>query len=411
VRIPKTFVLGLALCACGQPMQSVAPSSQGQALTDNGVPQNGFPNWGERTVLVLTNRVRADPQAALTCTAEECPDKSCYGPAAPVVWNYDLNRAARFHEHNLIASRSDLQHPSPCTLDPSIGSTYPDTCDGSPACACTADFCVAHCGCVQGTDPFDRLGYFFPGTGDQYACAENIAAGYGDPFEVVDAWINESCGPETGYVCSETDCADNQSHRANIFARQNTLMGAGAVPAFGNYCNYGESWWGQDFGCGTVEVPKLVAGTHYPESGTALTFYANWRAPTGPTSAKLDIDGACHDMDVDRGKAGNATYAWSGDVGSGCHRYAFVFADGDGSVTLPARGAYLAGTGCTADWDATAVAPCGGAGSGSSSASSGGSSGGGSGADEGGCTSAGGLSLLAWPLLIAIYRKRRAGIV
>src|SRR5277367_2896322 len=102
-------------------------------LSANGVPQNGFPSWEERTILVLTNRARADPTAALaSCASSGCQDATCYSVSRPLAWDYNLNRSARFHVTNLVESAAPLQHPSPCLLSSDIASTFPATCAGDP---------------------------------------------------------------------------------------------------------------------------------------------------------------------------------------------------------------------------------------------------------------------------------------
>ncbi len=339
-------------------------------LSANGVPQNGFPNWEERTLLVLTNRARADPAMALaSCASSDCPDATCYAPGTPYVWSYDLNRSARFHMANLVDSAAPLQHPSPCLLVSTIGTDYPANCDGSPSCACQGGTSICDCSgcgtcnlndpnetCV--TTPGARGALFTP-----YWQGENIAAGYGDPLASMEGWLTEAC--TWTQTCGFQNCtAGENGHRYNILNQDfgYQMMGGGSVQASGASACYPNEWDCQDFGGGSnPTVPELVAGTHYPNDGsTGLTFWVNWFDDQPPTSAVLNVDGACHSMTVDRGSGGNATYAWNGSVTNGCHSYVFVFTDHTGLVSqLPEVGAYQVGGSCSADYVTDAPAGCG----------------------------------------------------
>ena len=175
-----------ALCGC---LLSALTLSARVALAGSpanlGVPQGGFPSWAERSLQVFVNRDRSDPQAALaSCAAADCPDAPCYAPVPPLAYDYDLARSARFQLASLQKSHSPLAHHSPCLLDPSIGSHYPQTCDGDPACACQGPL---ECDCSQGTatdcscdpsdpacvtQPFNRGLFFTP-----HWNGENLSAG------------------------------------------------------------------------------------------------------------------------------------------------------------------------------------------------------------------------------------------
>jgi len=99
----------------------------------------------------------------------------------------------------------------------------------------------------------------------------------------------------------------------------------------------------------------LVVGAHYPESGTTVDFYASWYDTGAPSFATVDVDGTCHTMTVERGSGGNAVYKTTNAVGSGCHRYAFIFKNSAGTrERFPSTGAF--GIGCGADFSADALA-------------------------------------------------------
>jgi len=333
-------------------------------LSANGVPQNGFPSWNERTILVLTNRARADPVAALSsCAGSGCQDAICYTASQPLVWDYDLNRSARFHMTNLVDASAPLQHPSPCVLATNIATVYPSSCDGSTSCACANRVSACGCGgcscdtssasCV--TQPFQRIQMFNP-----LGCAENIAAGYADPEASLIGWLTEACSWNNS--CGFQTCTSGENgHRYNILDPNSQILGAGSVPSSTTACVTNGEWDSQDFGCGAnPTIPKLVAGTNNPQAGSATTFYANWYDTAPPATAVVNVDGTCNAMTVDRGSGGNATYSWHGSIGSGCRSYVFVFTDSQGAtVQLPEVGAYLAGDGCNGDYQATAPSGCG----------------------------------------------------
>jgi hypothetical protein len=378
-------------------------SASTTALAQVGVPENGFPSWAERTDLVLSNRARADPATELApCKANgDCPDYGCYSPSPPLVYGYTLNLSARFHVANLVASGSMLQHPSPCLLASNIASTYPASCsDASPSCACSSGAAACTCNscscdssqssCV--TQPFDRIALFTP-TACNMACGENISAGYSDPQAAVEGWLLEQCSGWNG-SCTSATCTGNteNGHRSNILSSSYTTIGTGAVTAPGSAC-YSQEWDSQDFSGTQVTIPKLVAGTHFPQMGTSVQFWANWYDSAAPSAAMVNVAGTCSPMTVDRGTGGNLTYTYQGTIPSGCSPYVFTFKDSTGTVfTVPSAGAYQAGSSCSSDYVTTAPASCGGAGSsgGDAGSGSGSGSGGGSGSGSGGGGSGGG---------------------
>ncbi len=329
--------------ACGLP-QDVSPGTLGQAV---GEPQNGYPTWNERTVLVLTNRARADPAKALSeCNSGCCPwaeySATCYPPVQPLVWDYNLNRSSRFHSTFLGKGNCGLTHYSCCTLASDVGSS---TCDGDPACACTAGTFACDCTACTGmqTDPFTRIGLF--GTG---GCAENAAAGVSDPVQVFHLWIDECASTSTCGFSS------GNGHRWNILSGANTQVGVGAYVASSNCWN---AFFTQDFGCGGVSIPTLVAGSHYPYSGsgpTAFTFWVNHYETSGaPQLETVVIDGECNDLALDTGTVTNGTWTANLTLPVGCHDYYFLFRDAAGSpVPYPTTGSLTVGVGaaCASDY-------------------------------------------------------------
>src|SRR5512137_2786889 len=138
----------LSSCSEPRPPGGIDPASGagtiGELQQALGEPQNGFPSWEERLVLVQTNRVRCDPVAEI---AAICPT-SCtgtYSPVKPLALNYDMSRAARFQGTSLRKANAGLMHESICTLVSNLGSIYPSTCDGSASCACVGGTATCTC--------------------------------------------------------------------------------------------------------------------------------------------------------------------------------------------------------------------------------------------------------------------------
>lgn len=296
------------------------PTAQAQP----GVPQNGFPNWHERMLLVLANRARAEP----TAEARACAVSTA---RSPLDWHNALNRAARFHSANM-ARTGQFQHDSPCTLVSNISSLFPPngTCDGSAACACAGGTVSCNPTCTSWSA---RLTLFASPGG---ARAENIAWGYSTPRSVHTAWMNST------------------GHCNNIL---------------GNYVVFGAGWdanrWTQDFSSsGSIGGP-LVAGGHEPQFvgavPTTVEFRVNYYDTRGaPHDAMLNVDGVCSPMARERGSTTNGTFLATQLLsGSTCRRYAFVFTDPAGAtVRLPASGAYGVGASGCADWMPEAPTPC-----------------------------------------------------
>lgn len=267
-----------------------------------GVPKDGYPDWHERTVHVLANRVRADPTAEQKACSNNTPQK-------PLGWSYPLNRAARFHSQNL-RQTGKFSHDSPCTLVSNISEIFPPngTCDGSAACACVGGKAECSPGC---TSPWSRMGSF-----GQSGSGENIAYGYGSPEYVMSGWMNSS------------------GHCSNILGGHSAL-GVG----------HSQSYWTQNFGYGVLDGP-LIAGTHQPMASTGeVEFRVNYYDPNGaPKISGLNFDGTCVPMTRERGTDTNGTWLAKATVGSGCRRYTFVFEDAQGQVVvLPEQGSYGVG--------------------------------------------------------------------
>ena len=301
-----------------------------------GEPTDGFPSWSERVVHVWTNRARADPATDLAdCTV--CAEKDCYTtPVAPVLWNHNLARAARFHSDNLSLGGCRIQHDSPCTLIDNLNSQYdPGSCDGSPSCACEEGELT----CGASTTSWSARVRLF-GTAPN---AENVASGRSDPVRTFYQWFHEpddnsSCGFRT-----------ENGHRYNIVNGNLHSLGVGKAKS--------ASVWTQDFS--NVGSPSgIVGGVHYPETGSTLEFRANWYAEN-PMRMEVNIDGVCSNMTLERGTAQNGTYLATVNGLSGCNNYVFHAIDASGAdIYFPSSGSFRIG--CSEDWHATRPTDCAG---------------------------------------------------
>jgi hypothetical protein len=351
---------------------SIVVTAVGATARAQGIPQDGFPNWQERTMWVFVNRDRADPETALLSCTVGCPDAFCYkAPLIPLAYNLQLSHSARLQPTILAENNVTLMHPSPCVLNPDIAETYPDECDGGTDCVCQTpvqcSFPPNSQDCLCGEDTSDtskfenpdaRIRLFAPGSS---VYAENLAAGQVDP-QVAESWLlDENCTCCPAFACVAIECpADGgtNGHRANLMSTAVNSIGLGAVEAPQSDCYHtapASYYWGQDFAFfDSAVVLKIVAGSHFPQSGTSLSFYANWFDPQdgAPKNASVIIDSQSHAMTVDRGSGGNATYVYDATLPTGsCKPYSFAFTDAAGNaVTLPVSGTYLAGDKCSADY-------------------------------------------------------------
>jgi len=331
----------LSLLVCAAACTSGRPESAqvGTARAAVGEPQNGFPNWDERVILLWTDRARSDPQADLAdCSG--CAEKACYSPEPPLRWSYALTRSARFHSANQ-TSCGKMTHDSSCTLVSDIGDLYvPGTCDGSASCACVGGGPPCTCDSPNPcTGTWSRIG-MFGGSGS----GENVAGGgLGNPTSRFYAWLYE-------YYDKPDNCAfdygpPTNGHRWNILTNSGPGLGVGCA---GSYCT-------QDFGGPADPARKIYVGVHHPQTGVVIDFRAHWYDPVGgaPQQAMVNVAGSCYAMSVERGvEESNATYLLQGHSVSGCTRYYFVFKDSEGTwVTYPEEGSF--GINCGEDYDSS----------------------------------------------------------
>jgi hypothetical protein len=325
-------------CSTGTPQQTTPPEKTAVARAAIGEAQNGFPSPWERAEFMAANRARSDPATV------KGPQSMVYPAQKPLVLGYDLERSARFHATTLEYGGAPLMHPSPCTLNTDVGTSG---CDGKPACACTTGMTCNDCNnCAAGTDPFTRIGYFYPpgGTG------EVAAAGYGDPWGVMDGWVDEAAG--------------NDGHRTIVDGDAYTLAGFGAAGGVQGAC------WPTfdvgDFSTATSEPPKIASAAPKPYTGPSGTFriYATWNDPAAgaPKDLSAVVDGHCAALTLELGDPKlNATYYADVPLNDGCHTV-WILAHDSGStrVTYPTTTAFTitVGNGNCMDEEPQPTADC-----------------------------------------------------
>ncbi len=292
---------------------------------------NGFPNWQERLIHEWMNRARADPQVEMAKCGADCGDAACYLPIAPLSYDVRLNRSARFHSDEML-KQGYFAHDSACSVVNDIDALYPASCDGAASCACQGGVqqCMGMC-----TSFSARVSLF------GVSASGEIIAGAPDPDQAFYQWLFEPfAGTACGYVQGPPT---TNGHRWNILESTGGVGVGMTGSAVGDF----------SFGGGAVPA-QIPSGAHYPRQAASVDVWANWYDTAGPKSALVDVDGACVPMTLQRGSAPNGAFQASlAGVGSGCHRYFFLFQDASGAdVTFPTTGSLGIGPqGSCADWD------------------------------------------------------------
>jgi hypothetical protein len=245
------------------------------------------------------------------------------------LWNLKLNRAARFHSDEMQAqSYPQIAHNSICNLVDNIDTLYPGTCQGAAACACEAGTATAWNA---------RIALFGNGTN-----GEIIASG-SDPNGAFYQWLNENYDGNM--------CAYDMGSQGNTNGHRWHLLRTGPSVGFGK----GGRGSVGDFGSGG-ETYKIPSGSHYPRQAASIEAWANWHDSAGPMSALVNVEGTCTPMSLQRGVVTAGAYrATLTGLGTGCHRYFFLFKDSAGNiVTYPSTGSLGIGpAGSCADFDTT----------------------------------------------------------
>ena len=367
-----------ALLLAGLVAGCAAAPDVGSVAEAVGEVDGGFPSPWERALFMAANRARSDPSTVKGSMS------TIYPATAPLVFHKDLARSSRFHATNLETGKAPLMHPSPCTLKTDVGTSG---CDGNPSCACTTGATCNSCGtCADGTDPFVRIKYFYTPGGS----GEVAAAGYQDPWGVMDGWVDEAAGQD--------------GHRMIVDGASYGLAGFGHAGGTAGAC------WSTfdvgDFASAKPTPAKIASAAPKPVGGNAGTFrvYATWNDPAGgaPKDLSASVDGKCVAMTRELGNDKlNATYYADVPLTAGCHPVFIVGHDAGGMRwAYPTTTAFTIAVGggtCAVEMaqpasDCDAGNPNGGpdGGAGGSGGAGGGGDGGSGGAGGGGAGGAGG---------------------
>ena len=288
-------VVGALLAVAGCNSQPEPATYEEQSL--GGDPQNGFPNPYERAMFMAANRTRSDPSTV------KGPQSKIYPAAAPLALSYDLERSSRFHANMLSKGKAPLMHASPCVLRTDVATSG---CDGDPVCGCTTGATCSSCSaCPDGTDVGTRLRYFAP---QERGWGEIIAAGYGDPWRVMDGWVDEADGDD--------------GHRAIVTSASYGVAGFGHSDSPAGACR--PNFDGGDFGGSKPATGRIPSASSKPYAGAAGSYrvYATWADPQGGAPASLNaiVDGSCVAMQRELGDPRlNATYFADVPLVAGCH--------------------------------------------------------------------------------------------
>lgn len=288
---------------------------------------DGFPSWEERVHHELTNRARVDPQLEMTACGANCGEAACYTVQPPLHYNPLLGRAARFHAAHM-GHNSYFAHNSSCTLVSNIASLYPNTCDGEASCSCEGGVNACSGAC---TTAGQRVGLFAGSYGGE------IIAGGGTPNSAFYLWLYE---PASDPTCQFTMA---NGHRW-LLLTSSSGVGFG-VDGYhvGDFGAPDSSW-----------VHPIPSGSHWPRQSATVELWANWYDTGAPLSALVNVASTCHAMTLERGTGDNGAFrADVSGVGTGCHRYYFVFTDSaNNQVTFPTTGSLGIGpAGSCDDWN------------------------------------------------------------
>jgi hypothetical protein len=378
----RVALLVVLIAGCG------AGSEVGTVSAAVGEVDNGYPTPWERALFMAANRARSDPSTVKGSAS------TIYPAQAPLVFHKDLGRSARFHAVNLETGKAPLMHPSPCTLKTDVGTSG---CDGNPSCACTTGATCNSCGtCADGTDPFVRIKYFYTAGGS----GEVAAAGYQDPWGVMDGWVDEAAGAD--------------GHRMIVDGGSYGLVGFGHASGTTGAC------WPTfdvgDFASAKPAPAKIASAAPKPIGGNAGTFrvYATWTDPASgaPADLSVSVDGKCTSLQKELGDPKlNATYYADLPLTAGCHPVFVVGHDAGGArVAYPTTTAFTiavgggtcavemaqpasdcdGGSGSGVDGGSGGAGGTGGGGAGGTGGAGGDGSGGGGGSGSGGSGGAGG---------------------
>ncbi len=314
-----------------------------------GTVFSGVPFWEERSSLVWLNVVRQTPsqfKAFLPPVQSSVSSFLLQAPVRPLLFQYDLTRAARAHSRELT-----------------------ETCPGTS---------TPHNSC-DGTDAFTRIKSFYT-PGSSATMAENV----NQPDASSNQYFHVPKHNLRAFVCDgmygmsgtgnqawplQTCPSDGPSagHRAAIMNPVFRYVGIGVWGRGGNLINAAPQVHTQDFASEFVSAPHypsqriysashIFIGSGAGENMDTMQFFVNYYFSSPPTSARVWLEGTWIDVTCKPGWGTNASNCvYTSNVmptPAACLLYFVQFVDSAGTSRYPAEGAfYTYGSGtCRRDW-------------------------------------------------------------
>ena len=264
------------------------------AFAGYGDAVDGLPSPAERELHIWTNAVRVDPAAFINdypCDFDSFQDFE-KTPKMPLLWQFDLNDAARFHSDDMLET-GNFSHSS-----------------------------------SDGTSFGDRMERFY----ESGYVGENIAAGYSTPWSA----------QVEGWMCSS-------GHRENLMSTGYEELGTGVASTYYTQ-DFGTR--GVDLSLNPI---RMGATTPFNVL-TEVTFLADFYDAFGNDPQRFDLilNGDPIPMALTYGSASQGVYSTELTIDAGpCYRYYFRAERSDGRVsTFPEDGAYGLGSCDYADAEA-----------------------------------------------------------
>ncbi len=254
-----TTILLFSTCSAPGGGTSQAPAAPGPppqfgTPTNIAVVQDGYPSLAERTSGVYVNAARMAPtDYRAKCMGGVTGILGSYPAVKPVVFNYDLNRAARFH-----------------SID------------------CTTNHCFQH-NSYDGTFWVARIASFLPGA---TVTGEVMAQGVSGAMNAVNMILNDG---------GAADHSAGDGYRAVIMDTNARQLGAG----------FDGTMWTIDFVSNTpAALPPIVSACHDFVTAGQITFWLNYydAGGSGPKKISCFVDGAEQALTFDMGSAAQGTY-------------------------------------------------------------------------------------------------------
>jgi len=290
-----------------------------------GVPKedvDSFPNYYERALLVWYNMVRMAPQSFKVKWMKPVTDSSIsnvfnssrYNNTDSILWNLNLNKAARAHS----VDRS--------TCASNAGGSAHNDCNGTDASVRVSKFYPN----FEGEIFWDYPAWTFGGNASDLIW----------PFFAVSGWICDGALYSNGMFKNCVADGTGDGHRMIIMQI------------------------GKEIGCGTEFVKnrvtttcdvgserfysgrKIASGAHIfdPFLSNSYRYLANYNDPTGGSldNAQVIVDGLAISLTLESGSPNSGTYQSAVyPIGNGCKSYYFEFSTNGTTERYPESGLFL----------------------------------------------------------------------